>query len=362
MIATLSGSLPGADPYVAAAGMLGEIRAPHLPVLPELGGGHRTDSTGRTAVMLTALPVDAQPYGWRLTGTTTGTESLHARHAGAWFTQTLNCLVDAAGEADIALPELAVRVLGPVSLAARLWLPGGERALRDHGARGDITASWADGVANTMQRVHQVTGARITAVIDEPEAVNVLTGQVPTASGYYTVRSLDPNELRSHWQTAIEALTDAADMAIGGIIFAPDLQHGSVADQQRLLPHLIDVLPPQPSEDASETVSAPRYGMVLPQAPLDGVAARADVWDTIAELVETGRTVHLKLPWRGLNTTDPALQAQSLQHTWERIGIESDLLAQLRITAPELGQLPLDEAARALDRVRQIAERASQPL
>lgn len=364
--ATAHGGLPGTDPRAAAAWILGELRDPHLPVLPELHAPGRSDATGRAAVMLTELPVDRQPYGWRLVSA----ESAPARRAASWFAQGLDAFVDVAGEHELSVPRLGLRVLGPVSLMARLWLPGGERALRDHGARADIMASWADGVAEQLVRIHRLTGARLHLVVDEPEARDALAGTIPTASGYRTVRSLDRSEARSHWRAAVTALCRSG--LADGLIFdvAGTEAEGQIG--QLLTRTLIESLPAPEiltDRDAENTDAGeqapPRLGLALPWDGFEQHPTRPALWDTIAELVETGRGVDLSLPSAlALQPgVDPARSAQALQQRWDRLGLDPALLSAVRVSAPDLSQGAGSVAVpRALDRVRQLAERASEPL
>lgn len=343
--------------------MLGELGAPQLPVLPELSVAGISDATGRSATMLSGLSVDRQPYGWRLVSA----DSVPGRRATSWFHQGVDALVDVAGEQGIAVPRLALRVLGPVSLMARLWLPGGERALRDHGARADILASWVEGVAARLERMHSLTGARLSLAVAEPEAQQVLAGTVPTASGYRTVRSLDRSELRSHWRTAAEALSGAG-RAEDGVTF--DVEPAVAKphpQQQTLVRTLIEALPtptaPTAPSDDDDSVPA-RYGLALPWDGMEPGAERPQLWDTIAELVESGYGVDLTVPSSlALRAgVDPARTAQSLQRRWERTGLDPELLAQVRVSAPDLHAVDATSAQRALDRARQVAERASEPL
>lgn len=119
--ATVTGTWPGHDAHQAAAATVQELGAPHLPVIPELPArGPGTDPVGRTAIMLDELAVDLQPHGWRLTDT----PGVDARRGATAWRADLNRVADAAGETGTDLEEIVLRVLGPLSLAARLWLPG----------------------------------------------------------------------------------------------------------------------------------------------------------------------------------------------------------------------------------------------
>lgn len=316
--------------------------------------------------MLTELPVDRQPYGWRLVSA----ESVPARRAASWFGHGLDAFVDVAGEQGISVPRLGLRVLGPVSLMARLWLPGGERALRDHGARADIMASWADGVAAQLDRIHRLTAAKMHLMVAEPEALGTLTGTIPTASGYRTVRSLDRSEVRSHWRTAVTALCRPGLAEDGLTLDAAGAGEDGQAGQL-LTRTLIEALPkPETLTDAGSEGgeggehTPPRLSLGLPWAGVERQGTHPALWDTIAELVESGYGADLMVPFElALRPgVDPARLAQALQQRWDRLGLDPALLEAVRLSAPDLSQGAAGAAPRALDRVRKSAERASQPL
>ncbi|SHF64227.1 Cobalamin-independent synthase, Catalytic domain [Jatrophihabitans endophyticus] len=181
--ATGVGSLPGTDPRDAAALVLGELPGlPHLVELPARGPG--AGMIGRAAALLVELPVEIVPTGWRL-----------AAHPGRDLSAARDLLardLDALEEAaDGWQGPLKLQVTGPWTLAAALELPNGNRAVGDHGAVRDLTASLAEGVRGHLADVvGRVPGARPVLQLDEPGLPAVLAGRVPTPSGYGTVRSV----------------------------------------------------------------------------------------------------------------------------------------------------------------------------
>ena len=81
-----------------------------------------------------------------------------------------------------------MQVCGPWTLAAMLEVPSGHRALTDQGAVDDIAASLAEGLAQHVAEIEKrVPGAGVVVQIDEPLLPDVLTGNLPTASGFGTV-------------------------------------------------------------------------------------------------------------------------------------------------------------------------------
>lgn len=203
--ATGIGSLPGTDPvaYRAAARLVADA-LPDLPHLPELPGrGPGADIVGRSAAVLVDLPVDLQPHGWRLVD--------HPGRDATRATAFLRSDLDDVAEAfDGYHGPFKIQVAGPWTLAASLWLPRGERAITDVGARRDIVASLADGIREHVTAVRAaVPGAEIVVQLDEPSLPTTLAGRLPTASGYGLVRALDATEAERGLADVVTRVQDA---------------------------------------------------------------------------------------------------------------------------------------------------------
>ena len=179
----------GTDVAEAQRVTLGELGADHWPVLPELPDrGPGADATGRSAALLQELAVDLQPHGWRVSPPGAAGSGRDRRRAVSLWHEDAHRWADTAGAEGAVVERLAVRVRGPLSLLAGLWLPGGERVLGDHGARRDVAESYLEGLQDALPRLRRATGAgRLGVVVDEPWAAAVLAGTLPTASGYRTV-------------------------------------------------------------------------------------------------------------------------------------------------------------------------------
>jgi hypothetical protein len=323
--ATLLGAWPGTDPVAAARDMVNGLGAPHLPVVPELPArGPGSDAVGRTAGMLDELPIDLQPHGWRLVPEP-GID--HRRAVSAWRTDR-HALTDVAGEAGVHLEDLVLRVTGPMTLAADLWLPGGERSLSDAGARRDVAQSLASGLAAQVRSLKSQTGAgRITVVFDEPRAAAVLAGALPTASGYRTVRSMPRSEVREAWRTVGQSVLEAG---AAGLVLAPG--RTGVADDWSWpdLALLASESLPQSAGD-----EGPMVGLALPLVPLEGPGSDASRWDIVAGWTESDRHIVFRLPDTPAADADPYRRtAVGIAQTWERIGLDPQLLAQLILAAP----------------------------
>ncbi len=184
--ATGVGSLPGTDPAEAARLVLGLLPAlPHLPELP--GRGPYADLVGRTTALLSSMPVDLQPSGWRLTER----GSRDATRARDLLARDLDALEDAVG--GQGLERLKVSSAGPWTLAATLELQRGERVLSDAGAVRDLQASLAEGLALHLADLgRRFPGVELLLQLDEPALPSVLLGRVPTPSGFGTYRVPEP--------------------------------------------------------------------------------------------------------------------------------------------------------------------------
>ncbi|MDT0341238.1 methionine synthase [Streptomyces sp. DSM 44938] len=183
--ATGVGSMPGEDAREVARIVTGTLESlPFLPELPARGPG--ADMIGRTAGLLAELYARVEPSGWRI-GDRPGRDTRRAR---AWLREDLDALEEFTQEFEGALKVSAV---GPWSLAAAVERRNGEAMLGDTGARRDLAESLAEGLRGHLAEVRRrVPGARVVLQLDEPTLPAVLSGRVPTASGYRAHRAVDP--------------------------------------------------------------------------------------------------------------------------------------------------------------------------
>jgi methionine synthase II (cobalamin-independent) len=192
-IASGVGSWPGTDgeEYAEAVRVvLGE--APDLPYLPELPGrGAEAGMVARTLATMTDLGFDLQPAGWRLVGTG-GTSGIDHRRARSLLFRDLDQLEE---QAQDFRGVLKVQLAGPWTLAATVEKPRGDKVLADHGARRDLSQALAEGVAAHLADVRRrVDAEHVVVQLDEPALPAVLTGAVPTASGFGRHRAVHPPE------------------------------------------------------------------------------------------------------------------------------------------------------------------------
>ncbi len=174
---------------------------PHLPELPARGPG--ADTIGRTAAQLVDLPVDLQPSGWRLVDRV-GPDRRAAREL---LDSDLDALIPVAGPGYDG--PLKLQLAGPLTLAARLNLPRGGRALRDAGAVRDIAGSLAAAVGEHLDDVARRTpGAGLVLQLDEPALPAVLAGRIATDSGLGVLAAPESSHARDLLATVVAAAGD----------------------------------------------------------------------------------------------------------------------------------------------------------
>lgn len=201
-LATGIGSMPGTDFAESFRIVLGEVGA--LPYVPELPGrGIHAGTIGRGLAVLEGIQADLQPDGWRL-GTGEGADLRRARSLLAQDLDTVEEL--AAGHTG----PLKLQVTGPLTLAAMVERPRGDKMLADHGARREIAESLAEGLSTHVRDARRrFDHAELIVQIDEPSIVAVMTGGIPTASGFGRHRSVQPPEVDALLTMITRAITDA---------------------------------------------------------------------------------------------------------------------------------------------------------
>jgi hypothetical protein len=188
VVSTGIGSWPGTD--FADAVKIAFAECPDLPYLPELPArGPHAALVGRSTALLSGLAVDLQPAGWRLTDAS----SRDHRAAQSTLRSDLDVLEEQAQ--DYAGPY-KLSVAGPWTLAATMERPRGDRVLADSGARREVMQSLGEGLADLVPELRRrLPGLELRVQLDEPLLPAVMTGGVPTASGFSRHRVVDLPEL-----------------------------------------------------------------------------------------------------------------------------------------------------------------------
>lgn len=211
--ATGIGSFPGEDQRAfveALAIVMGELASDErgIPFLPEVPGrGATAGLVGRTLGLLGELDADLQPSGWRLTGTS-GAPAVDQRRARSLLGQDLDALEELAADHT---GSFKVQVAGPWTLAATVERPRGDKLLADHGARRELAQALAvavtDHVADVRRRLP--LAQELVVQVDEPALVAVLSGSVPTASGFSRHRVVHPPEASEALAWVLDAVSAA---------------------------------------------------------------------------------------------------------------------------------------------------------
>jgi hypothetical protein len=204
--ATSVGSFPGTDIRETVRIVRGEIPDfLHLPELPARGPG--SDLIGRTLAVLSGVDhgfsAATTPTGWRIDGADTSV----MRRGRSWLGEDLDALEEVT---QGYVGPMKIQLCGPWTLAASVEGAGGERLVRDPGAVREIAEGLAEAarvhVADVRRRIPE---SHAVLQWDEPLLPAVMAGQVRTASGLATYRSVDLPVV-SRVLTAVMAAVDDA--------------------------------------------------------------------------------------------------------------------------------------------------------
>lgn len=202
MRATGVGSMPGTDLEASLGVVARELH--DLRFVPELPArGVQAGMIGRSLTVLDGLSADLQPAAWRLTDA----PGVDLRRARSLLAQDLDLVEEQWNDHRGLLKQ---QVAGPLTLAATVELPRGERVLSDHGARRDLAESLAIGIGEHVAGLRRrVPGAEIVVQVDEPMLPAVLSAQVPTASGFGKYRTVHSPEADALLRRVVDAIAGA---------------------------------------------------------------------------------------------------------------------------------------------------------
>ena len=251
------GSWPGTAARQAAEVVVGELAdaLAHIVELPARGVG--ADMLGRAGALLIDVAIDTVPRGYRIASR----PGAVTRRAISLLDEDMDALEEAWEVAGLRGGQRVVKVQapGPVTLAAGLELANGHRAITDPGARRDLAASLAEGVAGHRAALARRLDTPVVVQFDEPSLPAALGGQLTGVTALSPVAALD--------EAVAGALLDMCVSVVGGGV----VLHSCAAG----LPW--DLL--QRSTIGAISIDAG----TLCAADLDGIAA----------FVESGRTVVL---------------------------------------------------------------------
>jgi methionine synthase II (cobalamin-independent) len=259
VLATASGvgSWPGTTARRAAEVVVGELAGAlaHIVELPARGVG--ADMLGRAGALLIDVAIDTVPRGYRIVAR----PGAVTRRAISMLGEDMDALEEAWETAGLRGGGRVVKVQapGPITLAAGLELANGHRAITDSGAVRDLAVSLAEGVA-----AHRATLARrldtpVVVQFDEPSLPTALAGRLTGVTALSAVAPLE--------EAVAVALIDTCVAAAGAEVLlhscAPDLPWNLLQ----------------------------RSG--ISGVSVDAGTLRAEDLESIAEFVESGRTVVL---------------------------------------------------------------------
>ena len=344
-VASTTGVWANIDPREAVAhGADLASTHPHLLPFPLMSspaaGGTRwaADALGLAVQLLPGLPADIGPAGWRLLGgrAATAARTLDARREASRLSRAFDALGEYAESSD--LPVL-VSVPGPWTLTRRLGLPDESPVLGDPGARRDVLQSYAHGLLGLRERIHRVVAGspdtpldRVRIRLVEEDLDAILTGRVPTVSGYRTLPAVPDAHVVAGLRSVVQRTGEGTILSLPGLstvrIGGKDIPHTSLVDDAGVR-HLC--VPLRPVSWASETD---------PLAP-----ALLRQWERLAEWTETGGGVWLRIPGEAAAAAGSVTSwVEAAALPWTRVGMGRAGLADFGIlTGEELptGSVPL---------------------
>ncbi|MBB2921130.1 hypothetical protein [Cellulomonas cellasea] len=330
---------PGEDLLDAQSVVVGDLAdTPEgldgLPFLVRLPArGPWADATAQAAALLVDMPVELGVHGWKLADRPGHDES----RARALVREGLDVLAVAAhGYAG----PLVVPVVGPLTLAASLYLARGDRVLADAGAVSELAESLGAGLVEHLAAVRRaVPGAALSVVLHEPLLAQVVAGVLPSFSGYSALRPVRAPVAAERLRAVTGALRGAGAAGVERVVV-----HGGSA--------------------WSSIATVADSGADAVALAVGGFDERA--WERVAELVERGTALWAELPPQASSQCagpDVAGQAAVLLEPWRRIGLPAERLRDVVVLAPPVaaGATPDDARGALAGTVRAaliVAERA----
>ncbi|MEN0128595.1 MAG: hypothetical protein AAGC49_04095 [Brevundimonas sp.] len=315
-----AGQWPGLDALEAASVVVGDlvdlpdglVGMPFAPTLPARGPwGERV---GLASGLLLDLPAELGPHGWKLADR----PGRDLARVQAYAREDLDALAVAAhGYAG----PLVVPVLGPLTLAASVYLARGDRVLSDAGAVREVAESSAAGLGEHLAAVRRaVPAAELTVLVHEPLLAQVLAGVLPTFSGYAALR-------RVPGPVAAERLASVVAGARGGGAGSV-VVHGGTAWSS---------LPALRASGAD--------GFAL------GVSGLGEPgWERVAEAVESGLRLWAEVPPQQSSQCagpDVVGQADVVTRPWRSVGLPAAGLAEVVVLAGDPPTQATPDDARA---------------
>lgn len=205
------GLWPGLDPLDAQLKHLEDLEQvpygvqgfPAFVQCPDRGPG--ANALGRTLALLSELPTEIGPHGWKLASH----RGIDLQRAQSFLEHDLEAL-SIAGSGYTG--NLAIQLVGPWTLAASVYLSKADRILTDLGAVRELAQGLTDATANHIAQIKQrVPGAQVTVQFDETLLGQIGVGALPTFSGYSRIRAVPGPTLVEVLKPLIEKTQSFAD-------------------------------------------------------------------------------------------------------------------------------------------------------
>ena len=212
------GDFPGDDLGEAMSRVEGELGSPHLSFLPHLPAlGWKSTPLARTLAVCEGLAFDGASFGWRMvhSGGRGARESALAQDR---LLSDINLLADRVGaqkkrfgSGQNTAAVYKIQLVGPLTLAASIYLPGGERAISDAGASRDLLESFLEGLerwVDSLREALQAPRALIAVQLDESEFQRLMEGSIPTVSGFRSLSALQPHYYQQVYRRVAERFAE----------------------------------------------------------------------------------------------------------------------------------------------------------
>ena len=349
------GLYPGTDPLPHYRDGLQNQDVCPVVLLTQPDRGPGSDMTGRSLATMQSMPVDLQPYGWRLSRTS----GIDHRRIDAALQRDIASLGDAMEEQNISsLQTIKAQTHGPISLAAEVHLPNGEKVVQDSGATRELAVEQANGLLEHLQQLAtEYSLTKVTVEVFEASAGSVLAGTVPTASGFERYRAVDLAVIREYWQQLISTLKSEDGLEVEIVLNlarSSDWQH-----KRSMVPRTPATKGWLYNADTMDHFSQ-LVGLAT-EAEFDafyvppGLSPRH--WELLAEWVESEKRLML-----GADTAKPVNEhLEQLLQPWKQQGLPNNRLIQLDV-APlaETQRLNMEAHRQTLTKGAEFADALNQ--
>lgn len=348
------GDFPGDDLSEAMSRVEGELGAPHLPFLPHLPAlGWRSTPLARTLAVCEGLAFDGASFGWRMvhSGGRGARESALAQDR---LLSDINLLADRVGAQKKRFgsgqtPVYKIQLVGPLTLAASIYLPGGERVISDAGASRDLLESFLEGLerwVESLREALQAPQALIAVQLDESEFQRLLEGSIPTVSGFRSLSALQPHYYQQVYRRVAERFAELnlqLILDVDGTALKP-VQELKLLTQPRPALDAVALLKAMQVEGAvacalllhPDRARLKGPGM-LQVPPLSDPRS----WEPVAQLLETNAQLWLPV----VTSARVPDQARRLYSLWREVGLEPMQLSAVGLMADERPQTGLVPSA-----------------